>query len=263
MSATANPTPLREIDELDRAIVNLSARINSETHELLALVREFDERAGWLKWGFHDCASWLHWRCDLSVGAAREKLRVAHALKSLRTISAAFQAGKLSYSKVRALVRVANRDNEDALVDFALKTTAAIVEERCRDLRCGTEDSLEEANRACLARSLTIRRDLRRGMMTLTVELPMEAGELIDKALDRARDESTSVEFGDEPWAARQAVTRALSTPIMSDTGRPVAKPGSTTSCCCAPAITASCTRAAIASTRTSGIAGCSGGRTA
>ncbi|HSN52848.1 MAG TPA: DUF222 domain-containing protein [Woeseiaceae bacterium] len=205
MLAIPNPIPLREIDELDRAIVDLSARINSETYELLVLVREFDERAGWLKWGFTDCASWLHWRCDLSVGAAREKVRVAHALKSLRAVSTAFQAGELSYSKVRALVRVANRENEDALVDFALKTTAAIVEERCRELRCGTQDSLDEANRAYLARSLTIRRDARRGMMTITVELPMETGELVDAALDRARDDSNFVEFGDVPWAARQA----------------------------------------------------------
>ena len=132
-------------------------------------------------------------------------MRVAHALKSLRAVSSAFQAGKLSYSKVRALVRVANRENEKALVDFALKTTAAIVEERCRELRCGTQDSLDEANRAYLARSLTIRRDARRGMMTITVELPLETGELVDAALDRARDDSNSVEFGDEPWAARQA----------------------------------------------------------
>ena len=102
-------------------------------------------------------------------------------------------------------MRVANRENEEALVDFALRTTAAIVEERCRELRCGTEDSLAEANRAYLARSLTIRRDARRGMMTNTVELPMETGELVDAALDRARDDSNSVEFGDEPWAARQA----------------------------------------------------------
>ena len=205
MPCIPNARPLREIDELDHAIVNLSARINSETYELLVLVREFDERAGWLKWGFTDCASWLHWRCDLSIGAAREKVRVAHALKSLRAVSHAFRSGELSYSKVRALARVANRKNEESLVDFALKTTAAIVEERCRELRCGTEDSLAEANRAYLARSLTIRRDARRGVMIFTVELPMETGELVDAALDRARDDSNSIEFGDEPWAARQA----------------------------------------------------------
>ena len=205
MPCIPNARPLREIDELDHAIVNLSARINSETYELLVLVREFDERAGWLKWGFTDCANWLHWRWDLSIGAAREKVRVAHALKSLRAVSHAFRSGELSYSKVRALARVANRKNEESLVDFALKTTAAIVEERCRELRCGTEDSLAEANRAYLARSLTIRRDARRGVMIFTVELPMETGELVDAALDRARDDSNSIEFGDEPWAARQA----------------------------------------------------------
>jgi len=37
--------------DLDRAIVSLSSRINAETYELLVLLRQFDERAGWLKWG--------------------------------------------------------------------------------------------------------------------------------------------------------------------------------------------------------------------
>ena len=78
----------------------MSTRINAATYELLVLVREFDERAGWLKWGFEHCADWLHWRCDLSVGAAREKVRVAHALKILPEVSGAFREGELSYSKV-------------------------------------------------------------------------------------------------------------------------------------------------------------------
>jgi len=56
---------LLSIDDLDQAIVNLATRINAETYELLVLVRQFDERAGWLKWGLGNCAEWLHWRCDL------------------------------------------------------------------------------------------------------------------------------------------------------------------------------------------------------
>jgi len=82
MTDTPSPSNLPlAIDELDRAIVNLSTRINTATYELLVLIRQFDERAGWLKWGFLNCAEWLHWRCDLSLGAAREKVRVAHSLK--------------------------------------------------------------------------------------------------------------------------------------------------------------------------------------
>lgn len=136
------------IDELDRGIVNLAARINAATYELLVLVRQFDERAGWLKWGLANCAEWLHWRCDLSMSAAREKVRVAHALKMLPAITRSFASGELSYSKVRPLTRVARPDNEESLLSFALKTTASRVEERCRELRCGTVASVGEANRA-------------------------------------------------------------------------------------------------------------------
>ncbi len=142
------------IDELDRAIVNLSARINAASYELLLLIRRFDERGGWLQWGFSNCAEWLAWRCDLGLSAAREKVRVAHALKTLPAIASAFSRGELSYSKVRALTRVARPDNEDALKAFALKTTAARVEERCRELRCGTADSVAEAHRSHARRTL-------------------------------------------------------------------------------------------------------------
>ena len=199
--------PPLAIDELDRAIVALSARMNAANYELLVLIRQFDERAGWLKWGFLNCADWLHWRCDLSVSAAREKVRVAHALKTLPASTRAFSRGELSYSKVRALTRVADRDNEEKLLAFAAKTTAARVEERCRELRCGTEASVGDANRAYAERSLRVRRDPVRGTMTITVELPLEAGELIDKALDRARDKDASpgAEFVEDSWQAQQA----------------------------------------------------------
>ena len=56
---------LPSIDDLDRAIVTLTTRINVETYELLVLVRQFDERAGWLKWCLGNCSEWLHYRCDL------------------------------------------------------------------------------------------------------------------------------------------------------------------------------------------------------
>ncbi|MCH8101290.1 MAG: hypothetical protein IIB74_12760 [Proteobacteria bacterium] len=46
MKPVTRPRPeLVSIDELDRAIVNLAARINAETYELLVLIRQFDERA--------------------------------------------------------------------------------------------------------------------------------------------------------------------------------------------------------------------------
>ena len=42
------------------------------------------------------------------MGAAREKVRVARALENLPKMSAAMEAGALSYSKVREITRVAS-----------------------------------------------------------------------------------------------------------------------------------------------------------
>ena len=62
------------------------------------------------------------------MGAAREKVRVAHALATLPLVSATMQRGAISYAKVRALTRVATPDNEASLLDFAQAGTAAQVE---------------------------------------------------------------------------------------------------------------------------------------
>jgi hypothetical protein len=43
-------------------------------------------------------------------------LRVAHALEGLDAVNEAFEKGELSYSKVRAMTRVATKENEDFLL---------------------------------------------------------------------------------------------------------------------------------------------------
>ena len=204
MNPVAN---LTSIDELDQNILNLCARINIATYELLVLVREFDERVGWVRWGLKNCAEWLAWRCDFSMTTAREKVRVAHALKTLPRLSHAFASGELTYSKVRSLTRVANRENEAALLEFALLHTATNVAERCRELHCGSDDSTDSAARAYANRSLRVHRDSRRGIMTITVELPLDTGELVEKALDKARDDESlgTPDLVESAWSTRQA----------------------------------------------------------
>jgi hypothetical protein len=67
-------------------------------------------------------------------------------------------------------------------------------------------DSLDSVQRAFASRSLRVVRNAERGTMTITIKLPLETGELVEKALDKARDDSMSgAEFADESWSARQA----------------------------------------------------------
>ncbi len=200
-------TNLTSIDELDARILNLCTRINAATYELLVMIREFDERGGCIKWGLESTATWLAWRCDLSMATAREKVRVAQALKHLPLISAAFLSGELSYSKVRSLTRVANGDNEKELVAFALRNTASHVAGFCQELRMGEPASLDIAERAFVNRSLRVRRNAERGTISVAVDLPLEAGELIEKALDKARDDECLEipDLVDTSWSKRQA----------------------------------------------------------
>jgi len=200
----SEPTP---IEALDARILQLCTGLNAATYELLVMIREFDERGGCLKWGLENTATWLAWRCDLSLATACEKVRVAHALKHLPRVSAAFSTGELSYSKVRALTRVANPGNEAQLVAFALRNTARHVAEYCRELRMGSPDSGDLAERAFARRSLRIHRQADRGTMTVTVELPLDTGELLEKALDKARDDECLQipDLVDTAWSTRQA----------------------------------------------------------
>jgi hypothetical protein len=188
----------RSIDDLDREICALARHMNAETYRLLVLVREFDDRFGWAKWGLRNCAEWLAWRCGLSLSAAREKVRTAQSLRGLPTISAAFADGRLSYSKVRALTRVTQMHDEDALLDYALRATAPQVEERCRQIRNVEPESSVNAWRAWERRSLTLIRDEARGIMRISVEVPVEQGEVIAQALERAAengDSALGIEF--------------------------------------------------------------------
>lgn len=77
---------------------------------------------------------WLAVACGMDEEVARQKLAVAYALANLPRIEEAFEAGSLSYAKVRALVRVANTANEGSMLDFAGVMTDAQVEDYCNRL---------------------------------------------------------------------------------------------------------------------------------
>ena len=101
------------LPELAAAITAGAVRLAAATAAWLRLIVEFDERGGWHGYGIMSCAHWLAWQCGLSPGAAREHVRVARALQSLPLTEAAFAEGRLSYSKVRAMTRIAEPDSEE------------------------------------------------------------------------------------------------------------------------------------------------------
>src|SRR3954452_8023756 len=129
-SASSQP-----VEELGDRICASAVRLAAATAAWLLLIAEFDEREGWHGVGITSCAHWLAWKCALTPGTARQHVRVARAMRRLPVITEAFTSGELSYSKVRALTRVAEPGTEVELVEFARHATASQVERTVRAWR--------------------------------------------------------------------------------------------------------------------------------
>ena len=184
--ASQDPSP-RDIEHLGEQIAELSAHIDAATYRLLVLIADFDDRCGW-DCGFKSCAHWLNWRTGINLGAAREKVRVARALTGLPRMSGAMELGELSYSKVRALTRVATSDNEEELLVFARAGTAAHVETLVRLWRRADRcEEIEADERRRTSRSLTLHPD-EDGMYRMQGLLEPEVGAVLSRALEAAVD---------------------------------------------------------------------------
>jgi hypothetical protein len=175
-------------EALSKEIATLAGHLNAAHHRFLKLIAEFDTRKGWNAEGCQSCAHWLNWKCGIAMGAAREKVRAAHALETLPKISAAMERGELSYTKVRELTRVADAATEDTLLMYAQHGTAMHVERIVRGFRrCKDAEELGREATQQAERSLSYRHD-DDGTLVLTARIPAEAGALILKALAAATD---------------------------------------------------------------------------
>ena len=177
----------RSLDRLGDEIAELSAHLDAATARLLDLIREFDNRAGW-NTGFRSCAAWLSWRVALDIGAARERVRVAHALERLPRLAQALARGELSYAKARALTRVATPETEERLLAVGRAGTADHVERIVRGWRrMDLKAEAAEDARRYRNRSLEMYHG-DDGMLVVRGRLAPEVGALLVQALTAARE---------------------------------------------------------------------------
>jgi hypothetical protein len=170
-------------------LVELAGRLASEECRWLGLLAEFDRRRGWELDGQLTAVDWLVWRCGFSRVTAREKLRVALALQHRPRVREAFAAGDISYSKVRAITRIEDADDEtdERLLELARVGTATDLERavrrwsELRDQERGMDDYLRRFDR----RRLHLWRTFD-GMMVVEAVLPLEEGEEVAALLAAA-----------------------------------------------------------------------------
>jgi Domain of unknown function (DUF222)/HNH endonuclease len=198
----------RQLQALANEITELAGHLNAANYRFLKLIAEFDAREGWADGATCSCAHWLNWKCGIDIGAAREKVRTARALEKLPRIAAAMERGELSYSKARALTRVACAQTEEALLNIALHGTANHVEttvrhfRRCLESQERSREELQHYNR-----SVDYHWD-DDGSLILRARLPAPLGAKVLKALEAASEELHGKfepqKPGDHPVDARE-----------------------------------------------------------
>lgn len=171
-------------ERLEHELTTLAAHVSAATARWLLLVAEYDRREAWASWGARSCAQWLSVRCGIASSTAREQLRVAHALRGLPVITREFTAGRLSYSQVRSLTRMATPETDADLADLARRATGSQLERLARAfVRAAPRDGDRRRER----RSFESRWDAN-GNLQVRVCLTPEQGAMVLAAIEAVDD---------------------------------------------------------------------------
>lgn len=173
-----------------RVLARQSDCLQAEFIELLA---QFDLAIATRTSGISDCVLWMVSELGFSRSLAFEKLRVARALRNLPLVAAHFGKAELSWSKVRALTRVATPKDEPSLVAMALKHDANDVLKLCDDYRWGKHDQLaeddkEEADRQRFERRSVTLTPVPDGSIALKVVLPPDMAANLLRCLEHTEE---------------------------------------------------------------------------
>ncbi len=132
----------------------------------------------------------LNWKCGIGMNAAREKVRIANALADLPNTSATFARGEISYSKVRAMTRVATPENEDYLLMIAKHGTGHHMETLVRMYRRTKRlQEMDECRKQHDERELHVYYEPD-GSLVFHARMPAEKGALLLKAIELAADQA-------------------------------------------------------------------------
>jgi hypothetical protein len=171
--------------ELSDQVAELASHINAATGRWLRLLAELDELG--CQDGYKTLPHWLSWRCGMTLATARDHVRVAQRLRTRPLVAAALERGEISYSKVRALMRLEDDFDEKLMLSYALHASASQIETIVRGCRrCVAVD--EGAERQFAERSFAWSYDDEGGVV-FRGRLPAEQGALVVRALEAARDE--------------------------------------------------------------------------
>jgi len=183
-----NALPLDEPSVRHR-LKALSQDITSQHADLIELLVRFDEHEGWKLSGASHCAAWANSEIGISIQLSWEYLRVGRKLRSLKTLQALFRVGKISWSKVRLISRVADKENEQLLCHAALDASVSDVKRICNGYKWTDDENSDAENSQAMqqweSRSLTWN-EASNGNTRINLTLPPELALAFLKSIEHS-----------------------------------------------------------------------------
>jgi len=205
-------------EELELEIMTLAGQMNAVQYRFIKLLAEFDDNGGWQGDGINSFAHWLNWKIGMGMMMGREKVRVARALPDLPLIDKAFSEGKISYTKVRAMTRVATPENEQFLLYIAEHGTANHMEFLVRKYRyCKRLQEPRESENWKRYKDLHCYQD-EMGMYVISARLPPEEGALVVRALEIIQAENRKKKEDAEEVVAEEMEVKVDSNNVSAET---------------------------------------------
>lgn len=180
------------VSTAERRILAAARDIVSGEARLVIELAAFDAADAAAGYGFDSTAAWLAWRCEMASGTAREYVRIARALKRMPEVAAALLNGRVGFSRVRAITRIATEKDQAYWLELAASHSAAELEAIVRDRRAAAmlaDPSLQNEQRSLRTRPAA------GGMVGVEGLLPAVEGAIFDRALLAAE---RSLPAGDE-----------------------------------------------------------------
>lgn len=200
-AAALGPDPrLADLDDaqLEQAVRVGASEIAAATCRWLGHLAELVVRGVWAVDGARSPAAWLSWALGMAPSTAREHVRVALRLRECPKVRDRMAGGTISYSKVRAITRVATPETEQLLLDWADAAPAHVLERIISDTRRQQRSDGDDSDRSDLGVTRRWRDD---GTFELVLRTDAGTGLAIDQHLDRLLDLDAPREDDESPDA--------------------------------------------------------------
>jgi Domain of unknown function (DUF222) len=118
--------------------------ISAAQRELLSCLAQLETHQAWLDDGAHDMAHWVSMQLGISRWKPERWASAGVALGELPATASAFQSGELGIDKVAELTRFATRDDEEALIEWALDVAPGTIRRRGDEVRRSERTEIQQ-----------------------------------------------------------------------------------------------------------------------